>query len=275
MDANVGTVSVRRLAEPDVEAADRVMRTAFGTYLGFTPPDSFGGDGEFVRTRARARHTAGFVAEDDGVVVGSCLVSRWGSFAVLGPLTVDPAHWDAGIGRRLMEPAVDQLDAWSVRLAGLFTFPNSPKHIGLYHRYGFYPRTLTALMQHRVTRAEPARAIVRLSTTSPNDRGELLRQLAAVSDAVYAGLDLTAEIEELAGQRLGDVVVVEDGGDPAGFALCHLGAGSEAGSNTCYVKFAVVRLAHGYRAGMYGLAMHRPNHSGFSRREDYVLDDWR
>jgi hypothetical protein len=34
-------------------------------------------------------------------------------------------------------------------------------------------------------------------------------------------------------------------------------------------------LARGYRAGMYGVAMHRPNHPGFSRHQDFVLDDWR
>ena len=36
-----------------------------------------------------------------------------------------------------------------------------------------------------------------------------------------------------------------------------------------------VMLARGYRAGMYGLAMHRPNRVGFSRRSDFVVDDWR
>lgn len=39
-------------------------------------------------------------------------------------------------------------------------------------------------------------------------------------------------------QRLGDTVLLPDG---AAFAVCHCGAGSEAGSGNCYVKFAAVR----------------------------------
>jgi hypothetical protein len=39
---------------------------------------------------------------------------------------------------------------------------------------------------------------------------------------------------------LGDVVLL--GGDRLeGFAICHCGAGTEAGSGTCYVKFGAVR----------------------------------
>src|SRR5262249_15203519 len=38
-----------------------------------------------------------------------------------------------------------------------------------------------------------------------------------------------------------------DGSDVAGFAVCHAGAGSEAGSGVCYVKFGAV--APGPRAG--------------------------
>ncbi len=30
--------------------------------------------------------------------------------------------------------------------AGLFTFAHSQKHVGLYQRFGFWPRFLTALM---------------------------------------------------------------------------------------------------------------------------------
>jgi hypothetical protein len=34
--------------------------------------------------------------------------------------------------------------------------------------------------------------------------------------------------------------VIEDDGDAVGFAVCHVGPGTEAGSGTCYVKFGAV-----------------------------------
>ena len=45
---------------------------------------------------------------------------------------------------------------------------------------------------------------------------------------------------------IGDVVLLGDPAAPAGFALCHVGPGTEAGSNTCYAKFGAVACAVGY-----------------------------
>jgi len=299
----------------DFDDADRIMRTGFGTFLGLPDPASFGGDSEYVRTRARSANVSAFVAEKDAQILGSNLVTRWGSFAFFGPLTVDPACWDSGIGSRLMEPIVDLLDGWEVSLAGLFTFPHSAKHIGLYHRYGFYPRALTALMQRSVTGGEPGAQ--RLSAVADSDRPEFVRGMAELTSAVYPGLDLTGEIDELLRLGLGDVIVTADDTGVTAFAVCHLGPGTEAGGGTCYIKFGAVRpgaptqelmallracdalaadngaaavlagvntartaaydamLDDGFRPAMYGVAMHRPNAPGFSRPSDLVLDDWR
>jgi predicted N-acetyltransferase YhbS len=236
-----GPITVRQLEPADVSGADAVMRTAFGTYLGLADPGSFGGDAELVRTRSKAGHTAAFVAEADGRLLGSSFVTRWGSFGFFGPLTVDPQLWDRGVGGRLMEPVTAALDDWRVRLAGLFTFPGSSKHIGLYHRHGFSPRFLTALMQRSPRDGEPGAPGLRLSAASPAEQAELLAGARSVADALFEGLDLTAEIEEARRQGLGDTVVIDDEAGVAGFAICHLGAGSEAGNRACYVKFAAIR----------------------------------
>ena len=42
-------------------------------------------------------------------------------------------------------------------------------------------------------------------------------------------------------QKLGDTVLVWDGSQLAGFAVCHHGPGTEAGSDACYVKFGAAR----------------------------------
>jgi hypothetical protein len=34
-------------------------------------------------------------------------------------------------------------------------------------------------------------------------------------------------------------------------------------------------INRGYRTGLQGVAMHRPNESGYNRTDTYVIDDWR
>ncbi len=46
-------------------------------------------------------------------------------------------------------------------------------------------------------------------------------------------------------QGLGEVLLLDDSSGLAGMAICHLGAGTEAGSRGCYLKFGLVRPGHG------------------------------
>jgi hypothetical protein len=139
-----------------------------------------------------------------------------------------------------------------------------------------------------------------------------------LTDAVYPGLDLTREIESVLHQGLGDVVLIDDTAALQGVAICHIGAGTEAGGGNCYVKFGAVRpgqhaarhfallvdacdrlaadkgatglavganagrdkawkalVQRGFRVGMQGVTMHRPNDAGYSHSDSYVIDDWR
>jgi len=237
-------VSVHPLAAGDLVAADRIFRLAFGTFLGLPDPATFGGDVDYIRTRWHADPSAAFGAYVDGDVVGSNIATRWGSVGFFGPLTVRPDLWDRGIGKRLMEPVVACFEQWGTRHAGLFTFPESQKHISLYQRFGFWPRFLTALMSRPVAPAPASDASVdtnRLSAVPPNTANAMAAACAEITDAIYAGLDVSPEIRSVAAQQLGDTVIVSRGDRLAGFAVCHCGAGSEAGSGTCYIKFAAVR----------------------------------
>lgn len=45
----------------------------------------------------------------------------------------------------------------------------------------------------------------------------------------------------MAAQRLGDSLLLWDGSRLSGFAICHWGPATEAGSGVCYVKFRAVR----------------------------------
>src|SRR2546421_561518 len=234
-------VLVRSLHEKDLAAADDIFRTSFGTFLGLPDPLRFGGDTDYVRTRWRANTEGALGAESDGAIVGSNFATRWGSFGFFGPLTVRPDLWDHGIARRLLEPTMALFERWRTTHRGLFTFSHSPKHHALYQKFGFYPRFLTAVLGKRVSSTVTPGGLRRFSQLDRSEHDQWLADARAVDDTLYSGLDLTLEIRVTDELRLGDTLFLDDEDRVAGFAVCHVGPHTEAGSGCCYVKFAAVR----------------------------------
>jgi len=135
--AQSGDIRIRPLLEPDLKAAEYVIRLAFGTFIGLPDPLTFMGDCHYSKTRWVADPTAVFCAEAGDELLGSVFAADWGSVGIFGPLTVHPAYWDRGIATRLLEPVMDLFAQRQITLAGLCTFPTSPKHIGLYQKFGY------------------------------------------------------------------------------------------------------------------------------------------
>ncbi len=189
-------IFVRPLQESDLPVADHIFRLAFGTFLGFPEPETFFGDADYVKTRWKAHPEAFFAAEMNGELVGSNFATNWGSVGFFGPLTIRPDLWDKGIGKRLMEPVMNLFDEWGTRHAGLFTFSHSAKHVGLYHKFGFCPRFLTAIMSKAVEPAKSEAQWTKLSAMSPDEQNEALRNCRELTDAIYEGLNLEHEIRE-------------------------------------------------------------------------------
>ncbi len=233
-------VRIRPLAAEDLDEADRICRVAFGTFLRFPEPEKFFGDADMVRTRWRADPGAGLAAELDGRLAGSNFAANWGSVGFFGPLTVAPEYWDRAIAQRLLDATMDLFAAWETRHVGLFTFAQSAKHVGLYQKYGFWPRFLTAVMTSPVN-PDSRSGSIRLSGIGDKDLAGVLTAVGELTDAVYRGLDLSREIQAVRTQCLGDTVLIDDSAGLQGMAICHVGAGTEAGSGTCYVKFGAVR----------------------------------
>lgn len=309
------TITVRPLAEGDLAEATRVHNFAFGTFVGAKDPARFRETSDAIGTRWRADPGSAFGAFDGNRLVGSVVATCWGSFGVLGPITVHPDYWSRGIARQLMPPAVDLFDRRGVSVAALVTHPHSPKHLRLYESFGFWPRSLSAVMVRPVDSAADASASL-FADLDAARRARALEACRAIADAQFEGLDLTGEIESVAGQGLGDVLLLDSGGDIAGFAVCHHGNGTEAGPGTLYVKSAMVRperaadferllaacesraavLAlerveagvntarreayrmmkdRGYRTITNFVAMHRPDHPAFDRAQVFAIDDLR
>ena len=242
-DTAQSDITVRPLQETELAAADRIMRLAFGTFIGLPDPMMFMGDADYVRSRWLADPDSAFAAEVAGEVIGSNFATNWGSVGFFGPLTIRPDFWDRGVGKRLMEPIVELFDRWGTTHAGLFTFPHSQKHVGLYQRFGFWPRFLTAIMSKPVEQTQSSSRWTRFSDVPGADRDGVLSACREVTDAIYEGLDVANEIRAVAAQNLGDTVLLWDDSTLVGLAVCHIGPGTEAGSDVCYVKFGAARPA--------------------------------
>jgi hypothetical protein len=217
-----------------------------------------------------------------------------------------------------METTVDLLESAGVSHSGLFTFGHSAKHLGLYERFGFWPRFLTPVLSRNVASGsgEHTAGWSRWSQLSEAGRAEALAACREISGSLHDGLDLEREIQAVSTQSLGDTVFLE-ADRMIGFAVCHAGKRTEAGSGACYVKFGALRAGSseadfdrliyacdalagtlgasrlelgvntarhetyrrlmelGFRGGLIGVAMQRPNEPAWNRPGVYVIDDWR
>ena len=209
------------MKEADLGEARRIFRLAFGTFLGVPDPEAFWADREYVFTRWRADPGAALIAEENGKLAGSNFATHWGSFGFFGPLTVRPDLWDQHIAQKLLAPTMELFEKWGVRESGLFTFAHSPKHIGLYQKFGFWPRFLTAIMSVEV--AGKATSAIKYSKLNGEGQDQALRACRNLTDSIYEGLDLTSEIQSVKDQKLGETVLLWGGDSLDAFAICHCG----------------------------------------------------
>ena len=249
-------VTVGPLKESELKEADRIFRIAFGTFLGLPNPADFMGDRNVLISRWYAPHVKTLAARDNGRLIGSNQITRWGSFAFFGPLTVLPEYWDRGVAQLLLDATMKIFAKQNLRRTALFTFSSSTKHVGLYQKYGYWPDYLTALMTLSPPPAANAGSVapgaIHLTTLKEKQRDTAIAACAKLTNAISKGLDLTDELRTLLKSQSGEAILTyaRPGGTPNvldGFAICLHGPGSEGGTKACYIKFAAARS--GPRAG--------------------------
>lgn len=257
-------ICIRPLTDNDLQQADHIFRLAFGTFLGLSEPMTYAGDADYIKSRFHANPSAAYAAEINGKLVGSNITTNWGSVGFFGPLTIHPEYWNQGIAQKLLELTMKLFDRWNTKYAGLFTYANSLKHIDLYQKFNFWPYFLTVIMSKDIIHNYNNKSSLKWSNFSKLfDKKEIddtdqyqqkhtkfLNVCRRLTNTIYNGLDLSIEILSVYKQELGDTILLwqnhENDNDniditPIGLAVCHVGPGSEAGSNKCYIKFGAVK----------------------------------
>ncbi len=222
-------VRVRPMLEADLDEADRIVRLAFGTFLGLPDPTLYMGDANYVRPRWLTNPAGALVAEEGDEIVGSAFVANWGTVGFFGPLTVRPDRWDRGVAKALLVAVEDRFAEQGTRLCGLNTFPGSPKHLGLYQKFGYLPGALVATLARPIPPDARGPSASWFSQERKHGAEALLMECREMTDAVYEGLDLRDEIRSVAGHDFGDTVLLRDGRPPGGPGRLPYRAGHRGG----------------------------------------------
>lgn len=155
--------------------------------------------------------------DGSGAIAAFNMVHRSGAEGWMGPLAVRPDCQRKGIGGAVVREGIRRLEAAGARTIGLETMPRTVDNIGFYSRLGFRPGHLTL----SVTR-ELSRSAMPSGARHPKRAGPVsLAACRAVTEQLSPGVDFSREIELTTALGLGDVTVLFEQGEPAGFALWH------------------------------------------------------
>src|SRR5215218_2020829 len=155
-----------------------------------------------------------------GEIAAFNMVHRSGVEGWMGPLAVRTEHQGSGVGKEVVEQGIAWLKREGATVIGLETMPRTMDNIGFYSSLGFVPGRLTVTLTVDAAPAEHAPSLLgRLST---REHEGALAECRALTDALLPGWDFTRELVLTERLALGDTVLLrDDAGDLAGFALCH------------------------------------------------------
>jgi GNAT superfamily N-acetyltransferase len=211
--AAVASVDVRRGVPEDGEVCGRICFEAFRSIAerhGF-PPD-FPTPEVGIAMWSALVSNPGFytvVAARDGEVVGSNFLDERSQIAGVGPITVDPAAQDLGVGRHLMEDVLRRATRRGFAGIRLVQAAYHPRSLALYASLGFVVREPLACVQGPAIGEEIPGYTVRLAVQDDVDL------CAEVCRAVH-GHQRSVELGDAI--RAGAATVVEHDGRIVGYS---------------------------------------------------------
>jgi GNAT superfamily N-acetyltransferase len=206
-------LTIRRAEPADAAECGRICYEAFTKINrdhGFEP--EFPNAGFVVALLAMMFSHPGFfavVAERDGRVVGSNAVDERSAIAGVGPITVDPAAQDRGVGRVLMQAVLQRVAERGFAGVRLVQAAFHRRSLSLYAKLGFAVREPLAVMNGPRIAARADGRIVRPATPADVERCN------AVCRFVH-GHDRAGELADAL--TMGTAMVVEREGRLTGYA---------------------------------------------------------
>jgi predicted N-acetyltransferase YhbS len=206
-------VTVREATAADAEPCARIFYDAFAWIAGRHNLPIEPGSREFTRFKAGEMlahdHIAGVVAERDGDVLGSAFVDERGAIAGIGPVTVEPATQDDGIGRALMQAILERERYRGAAGVRLVQTAYHYRSLALYAKLGFAVREPLSVLQG----APPLLSLPGLGVRTARDE-----DVAACGDlcARVHGHDRNGELRDAI--AAGTAAVVERPGRISGYA---------------------------------------------------------
>ena len=195
-------------------------------------PDATVGEMIISQVVKRPDYT-GVMALLDGKIVGSNFLVQADEVAGVGPITVDPAVQSKGIGRALMQWAIDEARRRGIRQTRLFQEALNTTSLSLYTSLGFAWRDSAAMMQ-----ALPA------GQEDPTIRpltADDLPAIAALSQAAY-GFSRVQDAAQLIEWQVPGFVRLRDGRPVAYFFATLFGhAGAETDEDLLALASAAAR----------------------------------
>jgi predicted N-acetyltransferase YhbS len=251
-------VQIRRVRKGDLSKVKDVLEQSFGDFLerqlGTRPRQAFNG-AQYVHHRWLMEPWGCFVAEEDNAkLVGAALAVTWGTVGLLGPVAVLTHYHNQTIAQQLIRAVQEFFDENKATVHGVVTYPNSAKHLALFHKFGYKPKSLTVLMSRALDRA-PTRPMLpkapkgsltvrRFSALEETKKKAALARFHRLTNTLCRGMDLAKEVEIVDGLALGDTLLLERGSDLVGFAIYHTPGVSEAPTAALYVKYLAIDRRH-------------------------------
>jgi GNAT superfamily N-acetyltransferase len=146
------TTTVVRAARPeDAEDCGRIFYDSFASIAARHNLPVEPGSPEFTRFKAGqmlgSAGIAGLIAERAGEVVGCAFIDERSTIAGVGPVSVDPAAQDDGVGRSLMEAALERERERGAAGVRLVQTAYHYRSLALYLKLGFSVREPLVVLQ--------------------------------------------------------------------------------------------------------------------------------
>ena len=144
-----------------------------------------------------------FVAKSDhllGYIFSRC----WGKHSWIGTFGVAPDCQGQGIGKQLMQRAIESLNKHKCESIGLETMPDRPYNVGMYARLGFCPVSSTLILEKPTNFSVTPASYEKLSML-PKEK--VLSAVCQPSHASWNGLDYALEAKNADEYRWGETLL--------------------------------------------------------------------